>query len=254
MTFYFSKRFDSELLGKVDYLKCVKCGFCASSTHFKMAAEDWRHLNATWHTDNNTKDQNPWNRDKRYFHQSLLIYLLEKWNIIPGGEWLDYASGEGGLSKALKSLFDLNLKSFDRFIAPLTQPIAAADLIKGGYSLVTNTAMFEHVRSRNELDEIESYVGEDGCLAIHTLVRGDIPADPEWMYLLPVHSAFHTNCSMGILMQQWGYTCSVYNEDAKMWIWFRSEPKQIEMRAQDINAVMGWTYLHFKSGFMDYWP
>jgi hypothetical protein len=104
------------------------------------------------------------------------------------------------------------------------------------------------------LDEIESYVGEGGCLGIHTLVRGEIPADPDWMYLLPVHCAFFTNKSMDMLMRQWGYTCSAYNEHAKMWAWFKTEPKLIGEKVAELNQSIGWEYLHFKAGFMDFWP
>jgi hypothetical protein len=148
----------------------------------------------------------------------------------------------------------LRLNNFERFVKPRLFPIEEADLKPRAYSLVVNTAVFEHVRDRATLDEIESYVEEAGCLGLHTLVRGDIPADPKWMYLLPVHCSFHTNKSMGILMKQWGYTCSVYNEHAKMWVWFKKEPSEVEEAAMALNRLLGWEYVHFKVGFVDFWP
>lgn len=254
MEFYFAKRFDSDGLGEAEYYRCPRCGFSASKTHLEMPEADWVRLNTGWHDANNLRQDNPWNRSQRHFNQALMIALMHRHGLIPGGKWLDYASGQGGLSRQLHAHFGLELESFDKFVQPTSFPISASQLVERSYSLVTNTAMFEHARDRQTLDEIEAYVGQGGCLGLHTLVRGEIPADPEWMYLLPVHCAFFTNSSMAILMQQWGYSCSVYNEHAKMWIWFKSDPRAIEDKTAELNRSMGWAYLHFKAGFMDFWP
>lgn len=254
MDYFFSKRFDSDSLGEVDYYRCAGCGFSASKTHLEMPEADWVNLNTSWHDANNLRADNPWNRSQRHFNQALMIHLLHRYGIIGNGQWLDYASGQGHLSRQLHSQFGLALQSFDKFVQPTSLPTSASELVERGYALVTNTAMFEHARDRQTLDEIESYVGRDGCLAIHTLVRGEIPDDPHWMYLLPVHCAFFTNRSMDLLMQQWGYSCSVYSEQAKMWIWFKVEPKLIARKVAELNQSMGWEYLHFKPGFVDFWP
>ena len=219
-----------------------------------MSEADWVHLNTNWHDANNLRTDNPWSRSQRHFHQALMIHLLHRHGIIGDGKWLDYASGQGGLSRQLHLQFGLALHSFDKYVQPTSLPIPAFELVRRGYALVTNTAMFEHVRDRQALDEIESHVGEDGCLAVHTLVRGEIPADPDWMYLLPVHCAFFTNRSMELLMQQWGYSCSVYDKNAKMWVWFKGEPGLVSKKVAELNHSMGWGYLHFKLGFMDFWP
>ena len=58
---------------------------------------------------------------------------------------------------------------------------------------------------------------------------------------------------MGILMEQWGYTCSVYNEFSKMWVMFKKSPAEILYSVEDLNNELGWNYLKFKEGFMDYW-
>lgn len=254
MDYFFNKRFDSDSLGDVEYYRCSECGFSASKTHLEMPEGEWVRLNTSWHDANNLRTDNPWSRSQRHFNQALMISLLHRHGIIRNGRWLDYASGQGGLSHQLHAHFGLVLHSFDKFVQPTSFPISASDLVQRGYTLVTNTAMFEHSRDRGTLDEIESYVGEDACFGIHTLVRGEIPADPNWMYLLPVHCSFFTNKSMGILMQQWGYTCSVYNEHAKMWVWFKTEPRFIAGKVAVLNRSMGWEYLHYKVGFMDFWP
>jgi hypothetical protein len=251
---HFSKDFNAYNLGKVDYRRCDNCGFSASATHFDMSNEEWEALNLAFHNDSEARSDNPYNRNQRYFNQSLMLYLMKRNSLIVPGTWLDWGSGSGALSSQLKHNFGIDLHNFDRFMQPKLFPLTQDKLVARGYSLVVNTAVFEHVRNRQTLDEIESYVAKDGSLAIHTLVRGSIPADPNWMYLLPVHCAFHTNKSMEILMQQWGYSCSVYNEHSKMWVLFKHDPEQISKEVSSLNKLLGWEYLHFKAGFMDYWP
>lgn len=85
---------------------------------------------------------------------------------------------------------DISLLNFGRDIQHALMPLSKADLIKRSHLLVANTAVSEHVCRRDTLGEIESHVANDGCVAVHTLVRGEIPADHNWMYLLPVHCAF----------------------------------------------------------------
>ena len=251
---YFTKNFDAYALRDVNYVRCGSCGFTASETHFLMSPQEWERLNNAFHEDNNAREDNPWNRNQRYFNQSVMLHLLARNGIIPLGKWLDWGSGTGSLSRQLHEHFDLQLGNFDKYIEPELFPLHQSDLVGRGYSLVTNTAVFEHVRDRETLDEIESYVSSEGCLGVHTLVRGEIPADSAWMYLLPVHCAFHTNRSMEVLMRQWGYQCSVYNEHAKMWIMFKRPPEHVQGEIVRLNELVGWEYLHFKAGFMDFWP
>lgn len=254
MEYYFSKYFHSDGLGNVDYYRCIECGFCASKTHLDMSDNEWIRLNTSWHEANNLRSDNPFNRNQRHFNQALMLHLLCRHEIIEKDSWLDYASGNGGLSSQLYIHFGEVLSSFDKYIKPGSFPIKESKIVKASYKLVTNTAMFEHVRHRETLDEIDSYVAMNGSLGIFTFVCGTIPPDPNWNYLLPVHCAFFTNRCMGLLMQQWGYTCSLYSEHALMWIWFKGEPAGIAEKVTRLNKSIGWEYLHFKVGFMDYWP
>ncbi len=254
MSPYFSKHFGVYSLRDVHYVRCGACGFSASETHSQMSPAEWERLNNAFHEDNNAREDNPWSRNQRYFNQSIMLHLLAHNGIVPPGKWLDWGSGTGSLSLQPQAHFGLHLDNFDKYMEPALFPVRQSDLVERGYSLVTNTAVFEHVRDRESVGEIESYVSPDGCLGIHTLVRGEIPADPDWMYLLPVHCAFHTNRSMDILMRQWGYQCSIYNEHAKMWIMFKRRPEEVEREVARLNKRVGWDYLHFKAGFMDFWP
>lgn len=253
LSYSFSKQFNEYDLGNVDYYSCNTCGFTISSNHIQLSEKKWNQLNIDWHTENNLKEKNPWNRDERYFNQSIMIFLLIKFNIIKGSNFLDWGSGEGGFSKKLYDLFSIKVNCYDKFVKPSVFPLAEAELKSNSYDFVVNNAVFEHVTKRETLDEINSFVNNTGILAIHTLVRESIPKDPNWMYLLPVHSCFHTNKSMDLLMQQWGYTCSVYNENAKLWVMFKEDPKLFYSQINDINKIIGYDYFKFKVGFVDFW-
>ena len=248
------KRFDELELGDVAYVRCGACGFVASETHVAMSDSQWGRLNEAYHLNSFGRSDNPYNRNQRYFSQALMLSVLFRQGIIQSGKWLDWGSGRGSLSLQLDTHFGLRLDNFDKFMEPTVFPVRESELLVRGYSLVTSTAVFEHVRDRETLDEIESHVSPGGCLAIHTLVRGEVPSDPGWMYLLPVHCAFHTNRSMDLLMAQWGYRCSIYNEHAKMWIMFKRAPQDVEREVTLLNKVLGWKCIHFKAGFMDFWP
>jgi hypothetical protein len=253
MHYHFSKQFQEPELGKVDYHACGNCGFTISKNHLELSNDDWVSLNIGWHRQNNQREENPWNREQRYFNQGQMLYLLKKCEIIQPKRILDWGSGEGLFSRVLNDIFDIQVLSFDKYIEPKYHAVQSLEGLKSSFELVLNNAVFEHVTSRETLDEINSYVNNTGCLSVHTLVRENIPADPDWMYLLPVHSCFHTNKSMEILMKQWGYTCSVYNEVAKLWVFFKADVAEMEKKISSANKQVGFNYFKFKEGFMDYW-
>lgn len=256
MSYYFSKNIDYCALGRVDYWRCTTCGFVASATHFEMQQHEWELLNTTFHADPifNLKD-NPRNRPPPHAEQARMVHSLFRHGLLHGEPWLDWGAGPGVLSQTLADKYGLTLMNFDQYIKPPINALEAVDIRPGAFNLVVSSALFEHVRSRDTLDQIEACVArDDGVLAVHTLVRGEIPCDSNWMYLLPVHCAFHTNRSMQILMGQWGYRCSVYNENAKLWAMFHGEEDSVRARVASLNAAMTHKYLHLKEGFMDYWP
>lgn len=253
MSYYFSKNFDESNLGNVDYWRCESCGFVSSKTHFDMTDDEWQGLNDTWHAQSHSSTKNPYNRNQRYFNQALMLSLMAKHDLIEEGRWLDWGAGVGAVSGLLEKYFGGGLLTYDKYLKCPTNLLDEDELTPRSFDLVTSMAVFEHVRSRSTLDEIESYVKKTGCLGTHTLVPDEVPADPDWMYLLPVHCAFHTNKSMQLLMESWGYTSSVYSEHSKLWVWFKKPSDEMETKVNALNESMGWEYLHFKKGFMDYW-
>jgi 2-polyprenyl-3-methyl-5-hydroxy-6-metoxy-1,4-benzoquinol methylase len=162
MDYYISKSFDEFGLSDVDYLKCKDCGFCASETHFEMTDKKWSDLNDKYHSASHLRTDNPYNRNQRYFNQALMLSLAARKNIIGKGSWLDWGCGIGKVSMLLDELFGTTLKTYDKYYSPHINEIAEDELVSRSFDLVLNTAVFEHVRSRLTLDEIESYVAEGG--------------------------------------------------------------------------------------------
>ena len=75
---------------------------------------------------------------------------------------MDWGCGIGSLALLLKDYFDTELMAYDKYFTPKTNPICDDDLKKRNFDLVVSTAVFEHVRDRQALDEIESYVSNSG--------------------------------------------------------------------------------------------
>jgi 2-polyprenyl-3-methyl-5-hydroxy-6-metoxy-1,4-benzoquinol methylase len=243
---------------KIEYFKCINCGFVISETHKKMTVEQQNSLNLSWHhyfENNNGKkivNQPP------YLNQALTLLILAKNKILNLKDTLDYAAGYGTLSKILSKYFSTNINIFDKYVIDGSSKSAYLqenELKK--YSLVINSAMFEHVLNRLSLNEVDHFVSDSGILMIHTVVCEKIPCDPNWFYLEPiVHTAFHTNKSMGLLMEQWGYEISIYSPQAKSWFLFKKNyPNLNELKEKicDINKEAQTDYFFYKKGFVDYW-
>lgn len=256
MSFFFSKSFDTYDLAQVDYWKCQSCGFVISKTHADLSDSDWKKLNYKYHNSFLGKNFNT--DDPRWINrlnvQAEIIDDLVNLGVLPNTKWLDFASGDGKLSALLKNKYKLTLLNYDKYTPTGDNFLAEKDLTPLGFDFVITTSVFEHIVKRDDYDYIASLITKDGIMGLHTLVREDIPNDPNWFYLLPVHCAFHTNKSMNLLLQQWGYKSSIYNVDARLWLFFKSKSDNIETMIAKANkrALSKPKYL-FKNGFMDYW-
>ena len=243
---------------EVDYWKCVHCGFVISKTHQEMSAKDWADLNASWHHYGENKGPLIDTNQPPYLEQALVISILKKNNIIKISDTIDYAAGYGTLAKILHKYFDFQINIYDDYV--IDEKIKnwyIKDINDKQYDFVINSAMFEHVLDRKSLDTVNNLVSNDGALMIHTVICENIPNDQEWFYMKPiVHTAFHTNKSMSILMEQWGYHKSIYCPLAKTWFLFKNNADNeglIENLTEKINDEMQSHYLHYKNGFVDYW-
>ncbi len=256
MTFYFSKYFDLYNLGRVDYWRCQTCGFVISKTHAGLSELDWEKLNHEYHSAYLGKDSNA--DDPRWINrlntQAEVINDLVDIGILSRNKWLDFASGDGKLSNILKNKYKLTLLNYDRYMPVGENFLTKKDLDSSGFDFVLTTSVFEHIMKRQDYDRIAALVSEDGIMGLHTLVCENIPYDPAWFYLLPVHCAFHTNKSMDLLLHQWRFKSSIYNFDARLWLFLKSKSNEIEAIIDKANerALSKPKYL-FKTGFMDYW-
>lgn len=258
ITYAFTKEYQPPydyFLNSSHYYKCNSCGFTCSDTVFKMEYDAWCKLNFDFHTLFENKMLGEDINEPPYIEQATMINILVKNNIIKTN-MLDYAGGYGTLSKILLKYFDLSLPVYDPYVTDNTtdtvQYVKEENLIK--VNVVVTSALFEHVRKRADLDNINNLVTEDGVMIIHTVVCENIPNDPNWFYITPpVHSALHTNKSMDILMKQWGYVSSIYCPSSKCWVLFKKEPENLKSNIESINKLFQTDYLHYSTGFMNYW-
>jgi len=260
MKYYFSKEYTEkpfndimEKVGKVDYYKCENCGFVISKTHSKLEKSLWEELNKIFH-DFLEKIDNRYVNQPPYIDQALMLKILSLNNIIDTEVMIDYAAGYGTLSKLLKKYFNIELIIYDEY---LEDKLSNNHMLKhelNKYKTVINSAMFEHILNRDDLENLNNLVDSDGCLIIHSLICEDVPKDSNWFYLKPpVHTAFHTNKSMELLMKQWKYESSIYCPKSKSWVLFKKEPHYLKKVVKQVNEEFQTDYFYYKKGFMDYW-
>lgn len=259
--YYFTKEYTTppfsdymQRIGPVAYYRCNHCGFVSSKTHREISKKQWDELNTKFHHYQECRDDTSGINQPPYAEQAFMLALLRANGLIQVDGMLDYAAGYGTLSALLQKYFQIDVPIYDPYVRSGEPMRYVVDPIPNSYKTVINSAMFEHVLSREDLDSVNSLISNDGCLIIHTVVCETIPCDPDWFYLRPpVHTAFHTNKSMNILMEQWGFRSSLYCPQSKCWALFRSPFNAIEDTMEKINRELQVTWLYGKSGFTDFW-
>lgn len=254
-SYYFSKTFNAFNLGEVDYWRCDTCGFVFSRTHLEMSQEAWTELNLLCHETYQGGDENVldprWKA--RIAAQALALSELAAAGLLdPGGRWVDFGCGDGVLSNVCSREHGLKLLKYDEHMAAGNDYLAAEDMVEGAFDFVVSTSVFEHMTRREQWDGVEALVSPGGAFGLHTLVAETVPKDPGWFYLQAPHCAFFTNDAMKRLFKDWGYRSSIYNVAASLWIWFRSDPKEVESRIAELNRTASSPFL-FQEGFLDYW-
>lgn len=249
MRYFFTKVFNSWGLASLDYEKCTDCGFSVCASLLRMPDDEWVALNNWFHTEIYQRPGDPYNRAGRLAGQARVIDLMSQHGLISQDRpMLDWGSGTGDLAAKVQE-HGRTLFSYDRYITPVVNRLPGVVPEPGGFSLVIAAAVFEHLKDREELDAIEALVADDGVLGFHILVPREIPADPDWVYLLPVHCAFHNWESIRRLMVQWGYAASAYCTEALMWFFFRSKDG-VKEKIEYINRVQGYQLLIYSDGFI----
>ena len=233
MIYSFTKDFGGTYaLNEVEYWICPDCGFVGSKTHFEMDDATWVRLNSDFHRD--VIDGMPKLRrcrSIRHFGQANLLYILARHNLIKG-RWLDWGSGSEGMSRQLAIHYGLGIENYDAYLASHPKPQERK------YGMVMCSGVFEHVRSRETLDEIEMCVAPKGCFGIHTMIFDTGPTEP-FPYALPVHCAFFTWRSIKLLMHAWGYYRIVCHKDSPTWLLFQDEAVGVDR----LNQLIGRAFL-----------
>jgi hypothetical protein len=256
MSFFISKVFREYGLDTADYWRCGDCGFVVSKTHVELTPSEWERVNYEWHASYQGTQSDPrdpkWNT--RLQNQTRMLNDIQKIGLLDRNRrWLDYACGDAKLSGLLRTHHNLKLLNYERYMPKQEGYIEASDLLPGAFDFVITTAVFEHFTRRDQFDFVEALVSKNGVLGLHTLVCEKVPDDPTWFYLNPVHCAFHTNRSMDLLLRQWGYTSSLYNVEAQLWLWFKRDPQEVEAIVRQANSRRDCVPYIFKRGFVDYW-
>ncbi len=252
---YFSKDFAGWCgLGLVHYQRCGFCGLTVSKTHVEMPNEEWATVNhkyhSSYHGTGTTPDDPHWLSRLRAQYDNIKLLAAE--GLLPRhASWIDYGCGDGKLADML-GRSGLPVMKYDKYPSAGAGDYVGDEALCKQYAVVLNTSVFEHVRSIAELDEIAGLVDSRGVFALHTLVCEEVPCDPDWFYLLPVHSAFFTNRSMQLLFERWEFKASLYHVPSQMWFAYRDEAKAVaEFVARQHSG--GSDDFHYKRGFVDYW-
>ncbi|MDB5451554.1 MAG: hypothetical protein JWO33_132 [Caulobacteraceae bacterium] len=254
MAYDFSKTFDLAGLGRADYWRCQDCGFLISRTHADLSQADWEQLNSSLHATYQGSQDNP--SDPRWMEriaaQAQSLAAFARRGLIPAGRWLDYGCGDGALTKALAPHWPNPLSKYDQYMRGSDDYLPADDLRPGTFDFVITTSVFEHLLRREQWDAIDRLVAPRGVLGLHTLIREAAPRDPGWFYLQPPHTAFFSNAAAARLFADWGYVSSLYDVEARLWLWFREDIELTAAKVAALNATRA-EPVAFAAGFVDYW-
>jgi hypothetical protein len=242
-------------LHRVEYARCQACGFAVSSTHMEMAPEEWESLSYRYHasylgTPHNPDDPN-W--VERIESQAEAIAALAEAGLIRTGlPWIDHGCGDGKLADLLdqRGLSTLKYEPYTR--EGRDGYIRDGELREAAFDNVISCSVFQSIRGVEVPGRVAALVADSGVLSLHVLVCETIPSDPSWFFYLPATCTFLTNRSMELLFERWGFSCSIYDVEARMWFCFKRDPEEVESLFVSKRRLIG-RDLHYKKGFVDYW-
>ncbi len=208
-----AKIFSEYSLGRVDYLRCTKCGFVFSETHYLMSEERFWELDRLHHEYLSSSKDNPedpgWGRRLNSQAKSLVNHWKEGL-IVSDPCWLDFASGNGALADKLEALGSPKV---------IRHNLSNHDSYSGmKFPLVIATSVLEHMRTWSALSSVKEKVAAGGTLAWHMDIYERVPAQP-FHFQTPVHCSFFSHASLDILMSAWGVKEAHYDEEAQLHYW-----------------------------------
>ena len=261
MTPYFTKQIAVKYLDGLDtfeYVRCEHCGLVVSKTLYEMSHDDWAHFNHAVHKDlfdgvlDSTEIDHHW--AERLDRQAAMVVELLKAGVFKG-DWrtIDYGAGDGRLAdKVNGSLQKVWLKKFDAYIEPTDENyLTPSEVTEGSFDFLMSSSVFEHLLgNRGDVDRVIKLVKPDGVMGLHTLICEEVPRDPDWFYLFPVHCTLWTNKAMSIVFEKYKFRHCAYNVESQMWLFFRNDDAWA--RLMDCKARLTGTWV-LENKFVDYW-
>lgn len=249
------------------FVKCEKCGLVIDLTAYELDPLIRAEENVEFHVSYQGTDVNIVDPEwiNRLEIQSIIFAQLFYEGIFPVDlNIVDYGCGDGKLSDYFidqyrkfsggrneKGLLP-NIKKYDKFmnLDGNKDYLSSEEMKRNAFDAVVTCSVFEHLLGGNDVEEIMGLLNENGIFCLHTLVCEEVPKDPNWYYLLPVHYTFWTNKAMEILYEKNGFKGCAYNVEGRMWLMYRNKEMFLKLKTNYKNINGTWI---FSDHFVDYW-
>ena len=269
---YFKKKIAARYLQNLDaleYVRCEHCGMVVSKTLYEMSREELSKFIYNDHKDYFSSTSRQEEVDPRWLQrldlQAALFAELLRYGVFDyGWRTIDYGAGNGLLANKVNALLTLHkygsrsmaqevwLKKYDEYMEPLDENyLTSEEVTESSFDFLVSSSVFEHLfGNRGEVEKVIGLLKPDGIMALHTLICEEVPQDPEWYYLVPVHCTLWTNKAMQIVYQKSGFIGCGYNVEARMWIFFRNADAWNKLKACRDSLSGTWV---LSEDFVDYW-
>lgn len=243
---FMNKSFGMKYLDTCEYVRCEECGLVVAKTLYDMPRDNWEALNRECHAayqNTDTLDVDP-NWLPRLKAQAKVLTELRACKVLEEtARAVDYGAGDGKLSDMCKPW----LMKYDAYMArPNAGYLTAEELKPATFDFVITCSVFEHLLGAKDVDKIFSLLKADGIAALHTLICEEVPRDPNWFYLQPVHCTFWTNAAMKKIFKQYDFKACAYHVESRLWFMFRDIEKFSRLKNSSSDFVLA-------DEFVDYW-
>ena len=257
MTPFIEKDFEMENLGKCEYVRCEDCGMTVSKTLYEMSHEKWVALNnecheKLFHGELDTEKIDPHWTERLEVQAQLFAELVKRGVFKSDWRTIDYGAGNGTLANKIKSKLKKDwLKKFDAYMAEDESYLSVEEIKPASFDFLVTSSVFEHLLgNQGDVEKIIGLVKDDGVMALHTLICDEVPQDPNWFYLLPVHCTMWTNKAMAKVYKKFDFKGCAYNVESRMWFMFKklSDFKNLESEVKTLPGT--W---QLDENFVEYW-
>lgn len=242
MSPFMKKFFGMEHLDTCEYVRCENCGLVIAKTLYEMPRSRWEKLNRECHAayqNTDALDVDPRWLERLQAQAKVLNELVNVGIIEKSARAVDYGAGDGKLSDMCKPW----LMKFDEYMARPNENYLT-ELKPASFDFVITCSVFEHLLGAADVEKIFALLKSDGIMALHTLICEEIPRDPNWFYLQPVHCTFWTNAAMKIIFRQYNFKACAYHVESRLWLMFRDAERILRLKNSE------WI---LAEDFVDYW-